>query len=98
MVKAPGPQGPQSPRRKGAEPPRRTPLGRVLYWGTVVAVWGLIFISSLVVVFAWDLPDISKLYDVKRQPTISYLDRSGALISVRVSKDAQPLDLKAFPK
>jgi penicillin-binding protein 1A len=99
MVKTPGPpRSPQGQRRKGAEPPRRTPLGRVLYWGTVVGVWGLIFIASLVVVFAWDLPDISKLYDVKRQPTISYLDRSGALIAVRGSQAAPPVDLKALPK
>jgi penicillin-binding protein 1A len=99
MVKTPGPpKGPQSPRRKGAEPPRRSPLGRVLYWGAVLGVWGLIFLASLVVVFAWDLPDISKLYDVKRQPTISYLDRSGALIAVRGAQAAPPVDLKALPK
>src|SRR5205085_12124783 len=97
MVKTPSPQGPQGPARKGKGPKRRTPLGRFFYWGAVVGVWGLIFLTSLVVVFAWDLPDISKLYDVKRQPTISYLDRSGVLIAMRGSASAPPVDLQGLP-
>ncbi|HEX5777062.1 MAG TPA: penicillin-binding protein 1A, partial [Caulobacteraceae bacterium] len=48
-------------------------------------------------VFATDLPDTSKLYDVKRQPSISYLDRSGALVAVRGSQYAPPVDLDKLP-
>jgi penicillin-binding protein 1A len=50
-----------------------------------------------VAVLARDLPDTSKLYDVKRQPSISYLDRSGALIAVRGSENAPPVDLDSLP-
>ncbi|HEX3699653.1 MAG TPA: penicillin-binding protein 1A, partial [Phenylobacterium sp.] len=48
-------------------------------------------------VFSVDLPDTSKLYDVKRQPSISYLDRSGGLVAVRGSQFAPPVDLDKLP-
>jgi penicillin-binding protein 1A len=63
----------------------------------VLGVWGLIFIVAFFAVFAVDLPDTSKLYDVKRQPSISYLDRSGALVAVRGSQYAPPVDLDRLP-
>lgn len=78
--------------------PQRTPLQAALYWGTVVGVWGLIFIVAFFAVFASDLPDTSKLYDVKRQPSINYLDRSGALLAVRGSQYAPPVDIDALPE
>jgi penicillin-binding protein 1A len=78
--------------------PQRTTLQATLYWGTVVGVWGLIFIVAFFAVFATDLPDTSKLYDVKRQPSINYLDRSGALLAVRGSQYAPPVDIDALPK
>jgi penicillin-binding protein 1A len=95
--KTPRPPAPKGQRRASKGPKRRSAVGGVVYWGAVVGVWGLIFLTSLVVVFAWDLPDISRLYDVKRQPTISYLDRSGALIAMRGSANAPPVDLAELP-
>jgi penicillin-binding protein 1A len=79
-------------------PARRTPLQATLYWGAVVGIWGLIFLAALFAVFATDLPDTSKIFDAKRQPSISYLDRSGALLAVRGSQFAPPVDLDALPK
>ena len=46
----------------------------------MLGVWALIFLVAFFAVFAVDLPDTSKLYEVKRQPSVSYLDRSGALV------------------
>ena len=63
----------------------------------MIGVWGLIFLVAFFAVFAVDLPDTSKLYDVKRQPSISYLDRSGALVAVRGSQYAPPVDLEKLP-
>ncbi len=77
--------------------PPRTPLQNLIYWGAVAGVWALIFIIAFFAVFATDLPDTSKLYDVKRQPSISYLDRSGALVAVRGSQYAPPVDLDKLP-
>ena len=75
----------------------RTPLGAFIYWTLVLGVWGLIFLGGFLAVFATDLPDTSKLYDVKRQPSITYLDRSGALVAVRGSQYAPPADLDTLP-
>ncbi|MFN3512295.1 MAG: transglycosylase domain-containing protein [Phenylobacterium sp.] len=86
------PQGPRKPQR-----PRRTPLQAFLYWTAVLGVWAAIFLVAFLAVFAADLPDTSKLYDVERQPSVSYLDRSGALVAVRGSQYAPPVDLDALP-
>ncbi len=75
----------------------RTPMQRLLYWSAVVGVWGLIFLVVFFAVFARGLPDTSSLYDVDRQPSITYLDRNGALIAVRGSQHAPPADLDALP-
>ncbi|NGM51982.1 penicillin-binding protein 1A [Caulobacter sp. 602-2] len=77
---------------------QRTPLQALLYWTTVLGVWGLIFVVTFFAVFARDLPDTSKLYDVTRQPSINYLDRSGALLAVRGSQYAPPVDIDALPE
>ena len=91
----------QSPGSGGREPraprARRSPLGAILYWGMVLGLWAVIFVVAFFAVFATDLPDTSKLYDVKRQPSVSYLDRSGAMIAVRGSQYAPPVDLDKLP-
>ena len=77
--------------------PRRSLVRRLFYWAAVLAVWGLIFAVVFFAIFARDLPDTSSLYNVERQPSITYLDRSGALIAVRGSQMAPPVDLDALP-
>jgi penicillin-binding protein 1A len=69
----------------------------LIYWTLVLVVWGLIFVVAFLAVFATDLPDTSRLYDVKRQPSITYLDRSGAVVAVRGSQFAPPADIDALP-
>jgi penicillin-binding protein 1A len=76
---------------------KRTPLGAFLYWSAVTGVWGLIFVVGFLLMFARGLPDTSKLYEVQRQPSITYLDRSGALVAVRGSQYAPPVDVDALP-
>ncbi len=80
-------------------PPRRGRglVGGLTYWSVVLCVWGLIFLGAFLAVFARDLPDTSKLYDVHRQPSITYLDRSGAVVAVRGSQFAPPADLDSLP-
>ena len=77
--------------------PARTPIQRLIYWAAVLAVWGLIFLVVFFAVFARDLPDTSTLYNVDRQPSITYLDRNGALIATRGTQQAPPADLDALP-
>ncbi|HVM99591.1 MAG TPA: penicillin-binding protein 1A [Caulobacteraceae bacterium] len=84
-------------RSPGAPRPRRTPLQALIYWSLVLGVWGAIFIVGFLAVFATDLPDTSTLYQVKRQPSISYLDRSGAVVAVRGSQASPPVDVDQLP-
>jgi penicillin-binding protein 1A len=95
-ARGPGSAGGAKGGSGGAKPGR----GRgqsILYWGAVAGVWGLIFLVGFLAVFATGLPDTSKLYDVQRTPSISYLDRSGALIAVRGSQFAPPVNLDELP-
>ncbi|HWA62929.1 MAG TPA: penicillin-binding protein 1A [Caulobacteraceae bacterium] len=82
---------------QGAPRRRRTPLQALVYWTMVLVVWGLIFVVGFLAVFAWGLPDTSKLYDVQRQPSITYLDRSGAVVAVRGSQYSPPADIDKLP-
>ncbi len=85
-------------RGPGAGPRRRRGLlGGFVYWSLVLGVWGLIFLAGFLAMFATDLPDTSKLYDVHRQPSITYLDRSGSVVAVRGSQYAPPADLDSLP-
>ena len=84
-------------RGPGAPRPRRTPFQALVYWSLVLGVWGLIFIVAFLAVFATGLPDTSTLNNVQRQPSISYLDRSGALVAVRGSQESPPVNLDDLP-
>ncbi|MBE7218450.1 MAG: PBP1A family penicillin-binding protein [Caulobacteraceae bacterium] len=85
------PRGRPIPRR------RRGVLDSLIYWGTVALVWVLIAGAATILIFAQGLPDTSKLTAIQRQPSISYLDRSGALLAVRGSQYAPPVDLASLP-
>ncbi|HEV7159214.1 MAG TPA: PBP1A family penicillin-binding protein [Caulobacteraceae bacterium] len=89
-----------NPADGGSPPPprrRRSFLGGTIYWGLVLGVWALIFLAGFLAVFARDLPDTSKLYEVHRQPSITYLDRSGSVIAVRGSQYSPPANIDALP-
>ncbi|WP_295246273.1 PBP1A family penicillin-binding protein [uncultured Brevundimonas sp.] len=90
-----GPVNAGGPQAQGK--PRRSALGRLFYWSAVLGVWGLIFLVVFFAVFARGLPDTSSLYQVDRQPSITYLDRNGALIATRGTQMAPPADLDALP-
>ncbi|RZJ96936.1 MAG: PBP1A family penicillin-binding protein [Brevundimonas sp.] len=82
----------------GGDPrPARTRLQQLFYWAAVLGVWGLIFLVVFFAVFARGLPDTSSLYEVDRQPSITYLDRNGALIATRGTQQAPPADLDSLP-
>ena len=90
-------QSPGPENRKSGPSRRRSPLQALFYWMAVLSVWGLVFLIAFFAMFAVDLPDTSKLYEVTRQPSVSYLDRSGVLVAVRGSQYAPPVDLDKLP-
>jgi len=92
LFRFPRPGGPRGP---GGPP--RTLVRSILYWAAVGGIWMAILVIAAIAVLARGLPDTSKLYQIKRQPSITYLDRSGALIAVRGSQYAPPVDLDSLP-
>ena len=82
---------------RGSVPVRRSPLQAAIYWSVVLAIWATIGLVAFLAVFATDLPDTSRLSAVTRQASVSYLDRSGAVVAVRGSQYAPPVDLAALP-
>jgi penicillin-binding protein 1A len=73
------------------------PWMRVIYVLAILAVWAAIALVATILVFSQGLPDISKLYTIQRQPSINYLDRSGALITARGSQYAPPVKIDEMP-
>jgi penicillin-binding protein 1A len=69
--------------RKGRGRPRRSSLGRALYWSSVLAVWGVIALAGLVAFEASQLPPIDQLAVPKRPPNIAILADDGSLIANR---------------
>jgi penicillin-binding protein 1A len=92
-----GGRGPAPPSGGKPAKSRRTPFQALLYWSVVAAVWLVIFSAAFLAVFAYGLPDTSKLYQVQRQPSISYLDRSGGLVAVRGSQITPPVKIDQLP-
>jgi penicillin-binding protein 1A len=72
-------------------------LQSIVYWTLVGGIWVAIALIAVVAIFARGLPDTSKLYDIKRQPSITYLDRSGAVLAIRGSQYAPPVDVDSLP-
>jgi penicillin-binding protein 1A len=62
---------------------RRSWLGRMVYWGAVLSVWGLISMVGLVVYYASQLPPIDQLAVPRRPPNIAILADDGSLIANR---------------
>ncbi|HEX9170410.1 MAG TPA: penicillin-binding protein, partial [Roseiarcus sp.] len=58
---------------------RRSWLGRLVYWGSVLTVWGLISTVALVTYYASQLPPIDQLAVPKRPPNIAILAEDGSL-------------------
>jgi len=89
--------GRRRPPGPAAGRPRRSFLKTLLYWSAVAGVWVLIAGVAAFAMLVRGLPDTSKLYDIKRQPSITYVDRSGAVLAVRGSQYAPPVDLDSLP-
>ncbi len=93
------------PRRRAASKPRTSAagrksahiLGRLAYWSVVAGLWlGLIGGAGLFML-ASDLPDTSSLWNVERQPSVTFVDRYGRTIAVRGAAYAPPVRLEDLP-
>ena len=91
-------RGPDDGMGTGKRTGRRSPVQAIFYWLTIAVIWIAIFGVAFIGVMAIDLPDISKLDNPDKQPSITYLDRSGALIAVRGGSQASaPVKIEELP-
>ncbi len=92
--------GPKGRRKTGTgdDGRRRGIFRTLLRWSMVAAVWAMIGFTLLVIYYAFDLPDVSKLYDLKRRPEISMVDATGTRLVSYGDIYRQALRLQDLPK
>ena len=73
----------ESPRRKRKGTGRRGLLGRTIYWGAVLALWGVIAGIGVLVWIGAHLPPIQSLEIPKRPPSVLIVGDNGATLATR---------------
>ena len=82
--------------RRGAKP-RRSLLGRLVYWSLVIGVWGLLGAAGLIAYYASQLPPIDQLAVPKRPPNIAILAADGSLLANRGDTGGAAVHLSELP-
>jgi penicillin-binding protein 1A len=77
--------------------PRRSFLGRLVYWGFVLSLWGGVAIAGLFAYYASQLPPIDQLAVPKRPPNIAILADDGTLIANRGDTGGAAVRLSELP-
>jgi len=95
-------------RRRDAAPPRKTGkgrrggkrrsgIGRIIYWGAVLALWALIAAIGTLVWIGIHLPPIQSLEIPKRPPSVLILGLNGATLATRGEMGGGEVPLRALP-
>ena len=82
---------------RAARRPRRSFLGRLVYWGFVLGLWGGVAIAGLFAYYASQLPPIDQLAVPKRPPNIAILADDGSLIANRGDTGGAAVRLSELP-
>ncbi|MFX4512851.1 hypothetical protein ABTA89_19745, partial [Acinetobacter baumannii] len=83
--------------RRRAKSRLGTGLGRGVYWGAVLSLWGIIAVVGLVVWVGAHLPPIQSLEIPKRPPTIQIVGIDGSLLAQRGEMAGANIALKDLP-
>jgi penicillin-binding protein 1A len=86
---------PASSRR--AAKPRRSLIGRLIYWSLVIGVWGVLGLAGLIAYYASQLPPIDQLAIPKRPPNIAILAADGSLLANRGDTGGAAVHLSELP-
>jgi penicillin-binding protein 1A len=88
-------------RRSGAKrrPKSRAgaAIGRLVYWGAVVGLWGVIAIIGVVIWVGAHLPPIQSLEIPKRPPTIQIVGIDGSMLAQRGEMAGANVALRDLP-
>ena len=85
-------------KKKGAPKKRRSLLGRLFVWSMVLAVWGAIALGGLMAYYAYDLPDVSRMAVLERQPAITILARDGTILGSSGELTGEALQVSEMPE
>ena len=72
-------------------------LGRLVYWGAVLSLWGIIAVIAVVVYVGAHLPPIQSLEIPKRPPTIQIVGMDGSMLAQRGEMAGANVSLKDLP-
>ena len=84
-------------RKKRGGRKRRTGVGRLIYWGSVAALWAVICGIGLLVWIGAHLPPIQSLEIPKRPPSVLILGANGATLATRGDMGGAEVPLKELP-
>jgi penicillin-binding protein 1A len=85
--------GSRKPKRKGG----RSFLGKLIYAGAVLCLWGIIAVGGVVAYYASQLPPIDQLTVPKRPPNIAIMASDGSLLANRGETGGRTVSLKELP-
>jgi penicillin-binding protein 1A len=87
----------KSGAKRRAKGSGRSRLGRLVYWGAVLSLWGVIALVGLVIWGGAHLPAIQSLEIPKRPPTIQIVGLDGSVLASRGEKAGANVALKDLP-
>src|SRR5580692_10875458 len=88
---------PRQPRKKKRAGKQRSGVGRLIYWGAVLALWAVIAAIGLVVWIGAHLPPIQSLEIPKRPPSVLILGLNGTTLATRGDMGGAEVQLRDLP-
>ena len=85
------------PKKRKSGGKARFGIGRIVYWGAVVALWGVIAGIGVVIWIGAHLPPIEQLEIPKRPPSVLILGSNGATLATRGDMGGAAVPLAELP-
>ncbi|MGA8322216.1 MAG: penicillin-binding protein 1A [Xanthobacteraceae bacterium] len=91
------PKPPREPKKRKSSGKTRFGIGRIVYWGAVLALWGVIAGIGVIIWIGAHLPPIEQLEIPKRPPSVLILGGNGATLATRGDMGGAAVPLAELP-
>jgi penicillin-binding protein 1A len=88
-------RGRRAPQKKAG--PKRSLLRRLATWCLILGIWGGLALGGLVAYYAYDLPDVSRMATLERQPSITILAVDGTILGSSGELTGEALQVSELP-